>query len=482
MPALASTAAPCPDERAEIETAAAAALRGMAMRLDNAPSDLTLDLTRLRQAHDVFGRAQLEHFQRMQPDRDEAEAAIELDEAYRLRALSFGILQAGRDTQEACENATKAVTRQTLRTHMGTARRLVRTHASMKSVWLRNSLRGAIGLALAVLVGQLADLQNSFWIVLGTMSVLRSSALSTSATIASALLGTLAGIVVGGLIVVAVGGDRGVLWAVLPFAVLLAAYAPQTISFAAGQAAFTIVVLVLFNLIHPAGWRVGLVRVEDVTIGAGVSLLVGLLLWPRGATAILRSTIGAAYASAAHYLDATITALLGDSEQAHSSLAAREAFDTAQLLDTAMRDYLANRGSGRSRINDLTLLATGASRVRRVARLLQDAHSFMRLAPVDGKLPRLTQACDALEAERRARCDWYESFGAAVAQATSSPDPELGNADEKVNTPTGSVVLEHVASGDRMQPGLAIAWAQRHLDVLAELELPLSSAYGRISL
>src|SRR6185437_4049547 len=92
---------------------------------------------------------------------------------------------------------------------------------SMRSVWLRNSLRGAIGLALAVLVGQLADLQNSFWIVLGTMSVLRSSALSTSATIASALLGTLAGIVVGGLIVVAVGGDRGVLWAVLPFAVLL---------------------------------------------------------------------------------------------------------------------------------------------------------------------------------------------------------------------------------------------------------------------
>ncbi len=481
VPALASTAAPCPDERAEIETAAAAALRGMAARLDDAPSEITLDLARLRQAHDVFGSAQLEHFQRMQPDRDEAEAAIELDEAYRLRALSFGILQAGRDTQEACEDHTKAVPTQTLGAHLRTARRLLRTHASMKSVWLRNSLRGATGLALAVLVGQIADLQNSFWIVLGTMSVLRSSALSTSATIASALLGTLAGIVVGGLIVVAVGGDHGVLWAVLPFAVLLAAYAPQAISFAAGQAAFTIVVLVLFNLIHPAGWRVGLVRVEDVTAGAGVSLLVGLLLWPRGATAILRSTIGAAYASAAHYLDATITALLGDSEQAHLSLAAREAFDTAQLLDTAMRDYLTNRGSGRSRINDLTLLATGASRVRRVARLLQDAHSFMRLAPIDGKLPRLAQACDALEAERRARCDWYKSFGAAVAQTTSSPDPELSNA-KKVNAHTGSVVLEHVASGDRMQPGLAIAWAQRHLDVLAELELPLSSAYGRISL
>jgi uncharacterized membrane protein YccC len=482
LPALASTVAPCPAERAEIEAAAATALRGIAARLEGGGADLPLQLARLRGAHDVFGRAQLEHFEHMQPDRDEAEAEIELDEAYRLRALSFGVLQAGQDTLEACEDRAKAMSEQTLRTRIHTARRLIRAHASTRSVWLRNSLRWAIGLALAVLVGQLADVQNSFWIVLGTMSVLRSSALSTSATIASALLGTLAGIVVGGLIVVVVGGDRGVLWAVLPFAVLLAAYAPQAISFAAGQGAFTIVVLVLFNLIHPAGWRVGLVRVEDVAIGAGVSLLVGLLLWPRGATALLRGAIGAAYDGAAHYLDATITALLGDGEQAHSSVAAREAFDTAQLLDAAMRDYLANRGSARGRINDLTLLATGAGRVRRVARLLQDAHSFMRLAPIDDALPRLACARDALDAERRARCGWYESFGKAIAQAASSPDTELSSAGAKAHTPTGAVVLEHVDNGGLLQPGLAIAWAHRHLDVLAELELMLSSAYGRISL
>ncbi len=482
LPALASTAAPCPGERAEIEAAAATALRAVAACLEGGGADLPLELARLREAHDVFGRAQLEHFEHMQPDRDEAEAEIELDEAYRLRALSFGILQAGQDALQACEDCAKTMSEQTLRTRIGNARRLVRAHASTRSVWLRNSLRWAIGLALAVLVGQLADVQNSFWIVLGTMSVLRSSALSTSATIASALLGTLAGIVVGGLIVVVVGADRGVLWAVLPFAVLLAAYAPQAISFAAGQGAFTIVVLVLFNLIHPAGWRVGLVRVEDVAIGAGVSLLVGLLLWPRGATAILRGAIGAAYDGAARYLDATITALLGDDEQAHSSLAAREAFDTAQLLDAAMRDYLANRGSGRRDINDLTLLATGAGRVRRVARLLQDAHSFMRLAPIDDELPRLANARDALDAERRARCEWYESFGRSIAQAASSPDPELTDPGREALVPNGSVVLEHVTGGDRLQPGLAIAWAHRHLDVLAELELMLSSAYGRISL
>ncbi len=486
-----SAAVPCLAERTEIEIAAPAALRGMAAQLDGAPSDVTLELTRLRRAHEAFGSAQLAHFERLQPDRDEAEATIELDEAYRLRALSFGTLQAGRDALQACDERAAAVAPQTLRTRTDAGRRLLRTHASMQSVWLRNSLRGAVGLALAVLVGQLADLQNSFWIVLGTMSVLRSSALSTSATIASALLGTLAGIVIGGLIVVAVGSDRGVLWAVLPFAVLLAAYAPQAISFAAGQGAFTLVVLVLFNLIHPAGWRVGLVRVEDVAIGAGVSLLVGILFWPRGATAILRDAIGAAYVSAAHYLDATITVLLGDGEPALHELAAREAFDTAQLLDTALRDYLANRSSARGHLHDLTVLTTGASRVRRVAHLLRDAHSFMRLSPVGDELPRLVRACDALSAERHACCDWYESFGMAISRAAPAPDPdpdpdpesesEENGAGGKASPSSGLVVLEHVTGAGRLQPGLAIAWAHRHLQILGEFEVVLSSAYSGLA-
>jgi uncharacterized membrane protein YccC len=480
VPAPRGPAAPCAAERAEIEAATPAALRDMAARLDNAPSDAVLDLTRLLRAHEAFGRAQLAHFERLQPDRDEAEATIELDEAYRLRELSFGTLQVCRDAAQACHDRAGAVSTLTLGARIGASSRLIRTHASGSSVWLRNSLRGAVGLALAVLVGRLTNLQDGFWIVLGTMSVLRSSALSTSASIAWALLGTLAGIVVGGLIVIALGGEHGALWAVLPFAVLLAAYAPQAISFAAGQAAFTVVVLVLFNLIQPAGWRVGLVRVEDVATGAAVSLAVGILIWPRGASAILRRAIGAAYVAAAHYLDATIAALLGDRETGQPSLAAREASDAAQLLDTAVRDYLANRSSARGSLHDLTLLTIGASRVRRVARLLDDPRALVRLAPVGDELPRLAQARDAFEAERRARCDWYESFGTAISQAAPAPDPE--RAGTKVaDAPDGWVVLERMGPGGGLHPGLAIAWAQRHLDVLIELELTLTSAYVQIT-
>ena len=162
----------------------------------------------------------------------------------------------------------------------------------MGSVWFRNSVRGAAGLALAVLVAKLTNAQNGFWVVLGTISVLRSSALATGTTVVEALTGTVIGIVVGGLIVAALGSEPGLLWAVLPFAVLLGAYSPRAISFTAGQAAFTIVIVVLFNLLNPVGWSVGVVRIEDVAIGCAVSLVTGFLFWPRGAADVLRESIG----------------------------------------------------------------------------------------------------------------------------------------------------------------------------------------------
>jgi uncharacterized membrane protein YccC len=71
----------------------------------------------------------------------------------------------------------------------------------------------------------------------------------------------------------------------------LAAYVPTAVSFLVGQAAFTLFVVVLFDLLQPQGWRLGLVRVEDIALGVGVSLVVAVLLWPRGARGQLRSAL-----------------------------------------------------------------------------------------------------------------------------------------------------------------------------------------------
>jgi uncharacterized membrane protein YccC len=135
-------------------------------------------------------------------------------------------------------------------------------HVQPHSVWLRNSIRAAAGLALAVLVARLTGVQHSFWVVLGALSVLRSNALSTGQDSLRALGGTVAGLLAGAAILQGIGTNEVALWILLPIAILLAGVAPAAISFAAGQAAFTLTLVILFNLIKPAGWQVGLLRLE----------------------------------------------------------------------------------------------------------------------------------------------------------------------------------------------------------------------------
>jgi uncharacterized membrane protein YccC len=150
-------------------------------------------------------------------------------------------------------------------------------HASFRSVWFLNSLRGSLALAAAVLVADLSSVQHGFWVVLGTLSVLRTNAASTESTALRALGGTVLGFALGALLLLGIGTSTPALWAALPIAVAVAAYAPGALPFTFGQAAFTVVVLVLFNLLAQAGWRVGLLRIEDVAIGCLVSLVVGVL-------------------------------------------------------------------------------------------------------------------------------------------------------------------------------------------------------------
>jgi uncharacterized membrane protein YccC len=189
-------------------------------------------------------------------------------------------------------------------------------HVERHSVWLHNSLRGAVALGLAVLISKETGVQHSFWVVLGTLSVLRSNALSTGQNALRGLLGTTTGFIAGGILVALLGTNTTLLWILLPPAVLLAGLAPAAISFAAGQAAFTLTLLILFNILAPVGWQIGLVRIEDIALGSAVSLLVGLLFWPRGAAAALGTALSEAYGNSVRYLAGAVEFGMGRCDRA----------------------------------------------------------------------------------------------------------------------------------------------------------------------
>jgi len=189
--------------------------------------------------------------------------------------------------------------------------RTVASHLEASSTVMQNSLRVALGLALAVVIARTLGLSHAFWVVLGTLQVLRSSALGTGRTTLQALAGNVIGVAIGGLFAVLAGNHPVAMWIALPIVIFIAAYAATAVGFVASQAAFTINLIVIFNLISPSGWQVGLVRIEDVAVGAAISIVVGLLLWPRGVRRELGRALASFYVAVGNYLEMAFDRVLG---------------------------------------------------------------------------------------------------------------------------------------------------------------------------
>jgi uncharacterized membrane protein YccC len=244
-----------------------------------------------------------------------------------------------------------------------------------RAVVLRNSLRTGLGLALAVAVTHVFPVEHGFWVVLGAMSVLRSSALTTGTRVLRAVAGTAVGFVLGAVVIELLGVDPVVLWILLPVVAFGSAYVPEVASFVAGQAAFTMMVLINFNLIVPTGWQVGLIRVEDVVVGALVGIVVSILLWPRGATAAVSAAIDDARAVGAEFLQAAVLRVTrGASEDATDRVFAlsRQALEASRTVDDAVRQYLSENGGTTDLRAPVVRAANRAIRLRSAAELITD--------------------------------------------------------------------------------------------------------------
>jgi uncharacterized membrane protein YccC len=462
--------------RAEDEAAmaaAAAVLRAGAERLEG--REARPDFARLDAARDAVASALMQRLPDLVSDATVSSVALALEPPFQVRAATYSARQvagyalraAGTDVAELDWPETEAEP-QLAHVALHATEQRAREHASVASVWFQNSVRGAAGLALGVYIAQRTGVEHGFWVVLGTLSVLRSNALGTGRSVLSALAGTAVGIVLGAVLVIAIGTHEGVLWAVLPVAVFLAAYGPRAISFAVGQAGFTVFVLVLFNLLAPVGWRVGLVRAEDVAIGFAISLGVGLLFWPRGAAAIVRQDLAVAYECASDYLAAAASRLIEGGTSEQTVHAARADADVAvRRLDEAFRQYLGERSATPVSPEDIAALVGGAARVRRAAESLTN---LSRMANGDTRLDGCGQNLDR---ELRVLQTWYSAFGFALMSGGALPPPQVP--DEADARQLLSCVRDAAQDNGKatVNAALALLVASQHLVNLSHLETHL---------
>ncbi|MFF2852942.1 FUSC family protein [Streptomyces sp. NPDC058001] len=360
---------------------------------------------------------------------------------------------------------------------------LVRRHASVRSVWFLNSLRAAVALAAAVAVADASGVQHAFWVVLGTLSVLRTSAAATGSTALRALGGTVVGFVVGAALLIGVGTHPGALWAVFPVAVLVAAYALGTTPFLVGQAAFTVTVVVVFNLLAPVGWTIGLLRIEDVAIGCGVSLAVGVLLWPRGVSSVVGDDLADAFRSGAAFLTQAVDWAL--SELMVPPAASIAAVSAGIRLDDAMRSFLTEQGSKKLGKEDLWTLVDAATRLRLTAHTLAalrpatPAASVASVDPGSSCLPLAgsdgyagAPACTRLRTEAADLAGFYGT----IAQEVSRPSPGRTTVSppllmapampRQASTADANAPVE--ASPEPELPHPHLLWVQEHLHHLSK--------------
>jgi uncharacterized membrane protein YccC len=358
-----------------------------------------------------------------------------------------------------------------------------RAHLTPGSVWLHNSLRGALALACAVLIAKLSNVQHGFWLVFGSLAVLRTNALSTGQDAVRAVSGTVVGIALGGGLVALLGAESAVSWLVLVPAVALIALGPVVFNFAVGQIGFTTTLLLLNNIVTPAGWSAGLVRLEDVGIGCAVSVAVGALFWPRGAGRALGTALAEAFSTAAGYLQGAVEYGLGRCDAQVPTVAtpqpqAAAASAAGRRLDDAFRAYVAERGTKRLPLADVALLVGGASLLRLTADAIIDVWERDDRA-IGGDR---AAAREELNAATTSIGDWYAQ--AARSFAGEGPPPALIDGDEAADARLIQIVRRDLRNHDAQASGTAVKmiWTADHIDAARRLQAEIAEPGARAAM
>ncbi|MFF8096893.1 FUSC family protein [Streptomyces sp. NPDC016675] len=321
----------------------------------------------------------------------------------------------------------------------------------VESVWLADALRAAAAMSATLAVVHLVDVDLGFWALLGVLAALRSSVTFTGAAALRTVAGTGIGAALGTLLIICTHGHSGLLWALLPVIVLVTAYSPGVLPDVVSQAGFSLTVLTAYTLISPLGWQLALLRLQDVAIGVGISLLIGAAIWPRGAGAILRRNL----ADVLRLEGADLTAAAGwalglvpDRPMPQATFSSLE----LRRMRAALRSYLAEpRRRGLEQADLWRIVST-------IVCLRMTAAALVRLSPVVPTGDGIHQ-CLHRHATQLAAC--FAAFGEQIAcrHGSTCADAMRRTPDVPIHTPLGAGrawwVAEYLRHLDRHALALA---------------------------
>lgn len=168
------------------------------------------------------------------------------------------------------------------------------------------ALRLMASVGVATVISETISLQRSYWVPLTVAIVLRPDLGSVFARALQRGIGTVAGAVLGAVILVLMPSGPLLLLPCALFAALLP-YGRDR-NWGLFSTFLTPLVVLLIDLLQQAGWALALDRLIDTLIGCGIVLLVGYAPWPSSWQAHLPLRLATALDMVARYTD---QALLG---------------------------------------------------------------------------------------------------------------------------------------------------------------------------
>jgi len=170
---------------------------------------------------------------------------------------------------------------------------------------MRNALRLGLTLAVALAVVEYTGVQKGYWVVLGTLSVLRMDLLGTGRTAWKVIVGQLLGFLGGLIVIQMVSGHPALPWILLPVLAGLQGYLANNSPMILQQAGFTMLLVNMVMLSAPRS-DIAALRLEDVALGVGVAVVISLLVFPRGLVPRVEQSLRRAVDDAGAYLVATM--------------------------------------------------------------------------------------------------------------------------------------------------------------------------------
>jgi uncharacterized membrane protein YccC len=470
---------PCTDEGRRLAAAVNAALCASAVVLTGGPPPDIRAVDQARREH----RAALDRWMsdELAAGRAPQEVLQGIDVDHTLRVIAYltialsanAVIAVGGQPDDSFPLPAAIPRLDSVQGNVRRAARTLRTHLDPTSTVLHNSIRVAVGLAFSVLLARTLGLNHAFWVVLGTLSVLRSNALGTGRTTVQALTASVLGFVVGGLFTALAGRNTAVMWAALPVAIFVASYASSTLGFMAGQAAFTLMLIIVFNLISPVGWQVGLLRVEDIAVGTGISVVVGLLLWPRGARRDVTRATAAFYRAVSTYLDEAFSQVLGLGRVPDLTQLRDEAVRARDRAGEAFDVFLNERGAKPLQPQTAARLVSAGSQALLAGDLL-----IVVAADLGYRARTCPDGAATVETEVRTLLDGLRQFGNELARGTGGPAVGRPSTDALRDAALGcmSRAADDEAARGAMAVVIAGEWVQNLARMEADLEQPVKSA------